>query len=32
MWDHVKKLRRYLEQNGLFQKARASQALLEEGT
>ncbi|MGH9323682.1 MAG: uracil-DNA glycosylase [Vicinamibacteria bacterium] len=24
MWDHVKKLRRYLEQNGLFQKARAS--------
>ena len=24
MWEHVKKLRRYLEQNGLFQKARAS--------
>jgi uracil-DNA glycosylase len=24
MWEHVKSLRRYLEQNGLFKKARAS--------
>ena len=24
MWEHVKKLRRYLEQNGLYRKARAS--------
>ena len=24
MWEHVKKLRRYLEQNGLYKKARAS--------
>jgi uracil-DNA glycosylase family 4 len=24
MWEHVKHLRRYLEQNGLFKKARAS--------
>jgi DNA polymerase len=24
MWEHVKKLRRYLEQNGLYNKARAS--------